>query len=111
VLASHCDSPLSLQAIFYGMLRIVLREEISIPCCQCCRIKEQFNHTEARRKLREYCHAGQVRTMQLLLNALLREPVAGQTLLDLGGSRGVSTRCSRLPSTRTLQPPTWPSPE
>jgi magnesium-protoporphyrin O-methyltransferase len=57
-------------------------------CCQCCGIEEQFNSAEAQRKLREYRRAGPVRSTQLLLDALLREPVAGQSLLDIGGGVG-----------------------
>jgi len=57
-------------------------------CCQCCGIEEQFNRAEAARKLREYRRAGPARTTQLLLDALMREPIAGQTLLDIGGGVG-----------------------
>ena len=57
-------------------------------CCQCCGIEEQFNRAEATRKLREYRRAGPARTTQLLIDALMREPVAGQTLLDIGGGVG-----------------------
>jgi len=57
-------------------------------CCQCCGIKEQFNRAEATRKLREYRRGGAARTTQLLLDALMREPVAGQTMLDIGSGVG-----------------------
>jgi len=57
-------------------------------CCQCCGIEEQFNRAEAARKLHEYRHGGPARTTQLLLDALMREPVAGQTVLDIGGGVG-----------------------
>lgn len=57
-------------------------------CCQCCGIEEQFNRAEAARKLREYRRVGPARTTQLLLDALMREPVAGQTVLDIGGGVG-----------------------
>src|SRR5215212_4884336 len=57
-------------------------------CCQCCGIEEQFDRTEATRKLRQYRRAGPARTTQLLLDALMREPVAGRTLLDIGGGIG-----------------------
>ena len=59
-----------------------------IDCCQCRGIEEQFNRKEAARKLREYRHAGPARSTQLLLDALMREPVAGQTVLDIGGGIG-----------------------
>jgi len=57
-------------------------------CCQCQGIEELFNRKEAARKLREYRRAGPARSTQLLLDALMREPVAGQTLLDIGGGVG-----------------------
>jgi 2-polyprenyl-3-methyl-5-hydroxy-6-metoxy-1,4-benzoquinol methylase len=57
-------------------------------CCQCCGIEEQFNRAEAARKLREYRRSGPARTTQLMLDALMREPIAGQTLLDIGGGVG-----------------------
>jgi len=57
-------------------------------CCQCQGIEEQFNRAEAARKLRQYRRAGPARTTQILLNALMREPVAGLTLLDIGGGIG-----------------------
>jgi magnesium-protoporphyrin O-methyltransferase len=56
--------------------------------CQCCGIEEQFNRAEAARKLREYRRGGPARTTQLLLDALVRESVAGQTVLDIGGGVG-----------------------
>ena len=59
-----------------------------LDCCQCCGIEEQFNGAEAARKLREYRRAGPAHSTQLLLDALMREPVAGQTLLDIGGGVG-----------------------
>ncbi len=57
-------------------------------CCQCCGIEEQFNRAEAERKLREYRRSGPARTTQILLDALVRAPIAGQTLLDIGGGVG-----------------------
>jgi hypothetical protein len=57
-------------------------------CCNCCGIEEQFNRAEAARKLREYRRAGPARTTRILLGALMREPVVGQTLLDIGGGVG-----------------------
>jgi len=57
-------------------------------CCQCRGIEEQFDRAEAARKLREYHRDGPARTTQLLLGALMREPVAGLTLLDVGGGVG-----------------------
>jgi magnesium-protoporphyrin O-methyltransferase len=57
-------------------------------CCQCRGIEEQFDRAEAARKLREYRQGGPARTTQLLLGALMREPVAGLTLLDIGGGIG-----------------------
>jgi magnesium-protoporphyrin O-methyltransferase len=72
----------------YVILRIALLEEIIMICCQCCGIEEQFNRAEATRKLREYRRGGPAHTTQLLLDALLREPVVGQTVLDVGGGVG-----------------------
>ncbi len=57
-------------------------------CCQCRGIEEQFNRAEAARKLREYRRSGPARSTRLLLDALMREPVAGLTLLDIGGGIG-----------------------
>jgi 2-polyprenyl-3-methyl-5-hydroxy-6-metoxy-1,4-benzoquinol methylase len=57
-------------------------------CCQCQGIEELFNRKQATRKLREYRRDGPARSTQLLLDALMREPVAGQTLLDIGGGVG-----------------------
>jgi SAM-dependent methyltransferase len=57
-------------------------------CCQCQGIEEQFNRAEAARKLREYRRSGPARSTDLLLGALMREPVAGLTLLDIGGGIG-----------------------
>src|SRR5215213_3725564 len=61
---------------------------IIMDCCQCRGIEEQFNRAEADRKLREYRRDGPARTTQLMLGALMREPVAGLTLLDIGGGIG-----------------------
>ena len=63
-----------------------------ISCCQCCGSEEQFNRAEAARKLREYRRGAAARTTQLLLDALMRELVAGQTVLDSGGGVGAILR-------------------
>jgi SAM-dependent methyltransferase len=57
-------------------------------CCQCQGIEELFNRKQAARKLHEYRRAGPARSTQLLLDALMREPVAGLTVLDIGGGVG-----------------------
>jgi magnesium-protoporphyrin O-methyltransferase len=57
-------------------------------CCQCRGIEEQFSRAEAARKLRQYRRAGPARSTQLLLDALMRQPVAGLSLLDIGGGVG-----------------------
>jgi magnesium-protoporphyrin O-methyltransferase len=57
-------------------------------CCQCQGIESQFNRAEAARKLREYRRGGPARSTRLLLDELTREPLAGQSLLDIGGGIG-----------------------
>ena len=57
-------------------------------CCQCRGIETQFDRDTAARKLREYRRHGPARTTQILLDALIGQEVAGQTLLDIGGGVG-----------------------
>jgi hypothetical protein len=60
-----------------------------VECCRQCRaIESMFNTRTAEWELRRYHKRGPVKTTRVLVEALQREGVAGETLLDIGGGIG-----------------------
>lgn len=59
-----------------------------MPCCQCQAIETLFDTRMAEAELRRYHKRGVAKTTRLLVEALRREGVAGETLLDIGGGVG-----------------------
>jgi hypothetical protein len=60
-----------------------------VDCCRQCRaIESMFNTRTAEWELRRYHKRGLVKTTRVLVDALRREGVAGETLLDIGGGIG-----------------------
>jgi magnesium-protoporphyrin O-methyltransferase len=60
----------------------------SLNCCQCQAIESLFNTRMAEWDLKRYRRRGPAKTTQVLVEALQREGVAGETLLDIGGGVG-----------------------
>jgi ubiquinone/menaquinone biosynthesis C-methylase UbiE len=57
-------------------------------CCQCQAIESMFNLRTARYDLKRYRKRGPAKTTRALVEALQREGVRGETLLDIGGGVG-----------------------
>jgi predicted RNA methylase len=57
-------------------------------CCQVQAIDREFGRRTAERDLRRYRRRGPRKTTRLLIEALVKEGVAGRTLLDIGGGVG-----------------------
>jgi hypothetical protein len=58
-------------------------------CCrQCQAIESMFNTRTAKLELKRYHKRGPAKTTRVLVEALRREGVAGETLLDIGGGVG-----------------------
>jgi magnesium-protoporphyrin O-methyltransferase len=57
-------------------------------CCQCQAIESLFNTRMAEWELKRYRRRGAAKTTHVLVEALQREGVAGETLLDIGGGVG-----------------------
>lgn len=60
-----------------------------LECCRQCRaIESMFNTRTAEWELARYHKRGLVKTTRVLVEALQREGIAGETLLDIGGGIG-----------------------
>src|SRR5215469_11549144 len=60
-----------------------------VDCCRQCRaIESMFSTKTAEWELRRYHKRGPARTTRVLVEALQREGIAGETLLDIGGGIG-----------------------
>ncbi len=57
-------------------------------CCQCQAIESLFNTRLAEWELKRYRKRGAPKTTRVLVEALRREGVTGETLLDIGGGIG-----------------------
>lgn len=57
-------------------------------CCQCQAIESLFNRRLAEWELRRYHERGAAKTTRVLVEALRRQGVVGETLLDIGGGVG-----------------------
>ncbi|MGO8951628.1 MAG: class I SAM-dependent methyltransferase [Ktedonobacterales bacterium] len=57
-------------------------------CCQCQAIESLFNLRTAKWDLKRYRERGPAKTTRVLVEALRREGVTGETLLDIGGGVG-----------------------
>jgi 2-polyprenyl-3-methyl-5-hydroxy-6-metoxy-1,4-benzoquinol methylase len=58
-------------------------------CCRQCRaIESMFNTRTAEWELRRYHKRGPAKTTRVLIEALVHEGIAGETLLDIGGGIG-----------------------
>lgn len=74
-----------------------------MPCDQCRGIEREFDARTARRGLRRYRRKGADATTRLLIEALLRGGVEGQTLLDIGGGVGALQHALLLAGVRRAQ--------
>lgn len=65
-------------------------ERVGAPmdCCQCQAIESLFNTRLAEWELKRYHQRGAAKTTRVLVAALQREGVSGETLLDIGGGVG-----------------------
>jgi hypothetical protein len=57
-------------------------------CCQCQAIESLFDTRLAKWELKRYHKRGAAKTTQVLVEALRKEGIAGETLLDIGGGIG-----------------------
>jgi hypothetical protein len=61
---------------------------VPMDCCQCQAIESLFNTRLAEWELKRYLKRGPAKTTRVLVEALRREGIAGETLLDIGGGVG-----------------------
>jgi magnesium-protoporphyrin O-methyltransferase len=61
---------------------------MAMDCCQCQGIEELFSQQYVEKELSRYRSKGPDKTTRMLAEAVKKEGIAGQTLLDIGGGVG-----------------------